>query len=83
MGSSGKKRTTRAKLDREGKLRQKRVDKESRRSARKLAAADEPSHVVFRSEELIEGSPRFDDMPLGAGQEPAAAAISDAASPGS
>jgi hypothetical protein len=39
MGSSGKKRTTMAKLNREGKLREKRVEKESRKTARKLSAA--------------------------------------------
>ncbi len=38
MGSSGKKRTTMAKLNRESKLRDKRADKEARKTARKLAA---------------------------------------------
>ena len=49
MGSSGKKRTTMAKLNRESKLRDKRADKEARKTARKLTAANndllpEPSH---------------------------------------
>lgn len=39
MGSSGKKRTTMAKLNREGKLREKRVEKKARKTARKLSAA--------------------------------------------
>ena len=39
VGSSGKKRTTMAKLNREGRLREKRVDKEARKAARKLSAA--------------------------------------------
>jgi hypothetical protein len=39
LGSSGKKRTTMAKLNREGRLREKRVEKEARKTARKLSAA--------------------------------------------
>jgi len=40
MGSSGKKRTTMAKLNREHKLRERRRDKEARKDARKQAAAE-------------------------------------------
>ena len=40
MGSSGKKRTTMAKLNRETRLRDKRADKEARKTARKMASAD-------------------------------------------
>jgi hypothetical protein len=43
MGSSGKKRTTMAKLNRETRMRDKRADKEARKIARKLAAADGPA----------------------------------------
>ena len=39
MGSSGKKRTTMAKLNRESKLRDKRIEKQARKDARKQAAA--------------------------------------------
>ena len=42
MGSSGKKKTTMAKLTRERKLRERRLDKQSRKEARKLAAAEGP-----------------------------------------
>jgi hypothetical protein len=38
MGSSGRNGTTMAKLNREGKLREKRADKEARKAARKLNA---------------------------------------------
>lgn len=38
MGSSGKTRTTYAKLNRESKLRDKRAEKEARKAARKLNA---------------------------------------------
>jgi hypothetical protein len=41
MGSSGKKRTTMAKLNRESKLRDKRADKEARKTARKLNAGND------------------------------------------
>jgi hypothetical protein len=40
MGSSGKKRTTMAKLNRENKLRERRADKQARKDARKQAGAD-------------------------------------------
>ena len=43
MGSSGKKKTTMAKLAREGRLRQRRMDKEARKVARKLAPIDPPT----------------------------------------
>jgi hypothetical protein len=39
MASSGKRKTTMAKLNRESKLRQKRIEKAARKDARKLAAA--------------------------------------------
>lgn len=41
MGSSGKKRTTMAKLNRENKLRERRADKQARKDARKRAAAND------------------------------------------
>jgi hypothetical protein len=40
MASSGKRRTTAAKLNREAKLRERRIDKQARKEARKQAAAD-------------------------------------------
>jgi hypothetical protein len=40
MGSSAKKRTTMAKLNREHKLRERRLDKQARKEARKQAAAE-------------------------------------------
>jgi len=38
MASSGKKKTTMAKLDRERRMREKRMDKQARKDARKYAA---------------------------------------------
>jgi hypothetical protein len=44
MASSSKKRTTMAKLARENKLREKRMEKQARKDARRYAAA-EPPHL--------------------------------------
>jgi hypothetical protein len=40
MASSGKKKTTMAKLTRESRLRERRLDKQARKDARKQAQAD-------------------------------------------
>ena len=40
MGSSGKKKTTMAKLNRERRLLERRVEKQAKKEARKRAAAD-------------------------------------------
>ena len=42
MASSGKRKTTMAKLTRESKLRQRRQDKQAKKEARKLAPALDP-----------------------------------------
>jgi hypothetical protein len=42
MASIGKKKTTMAKLNRETRLRERRLEKEARKHARKLAAANPP-----------------------------------------
>ena len=44
MASSGKKKTTMAKLTRESRLRERRLDKQARKDARKLAATQGPEH---------------------------------------
>jgi hypothetical protein len=46
MASSGKRKTTRAKLTRESKLRDKRAAKEARKIARKEEPADESVEVA-------------------------------------
>ena len=46
MGSSGKRKTTFAKLARESRLRERRVEKQAKKDARKRAAAEQPSQVV-------------------------------------
>lgn len=40
MASSGKKKTTMAKLDRERRMRERRMDKQARKDARRHAAAN-------------------------------------------
>jgi len=40
MASSGKKKTTMAKLNREAKMRERRMDKQARKDARKALAAN-------------------------------------------
>lgn len=56
MGSSGKTRTTYAKLNRESKLREKRLEKEVRKAARKLYAAGETVDSDHPPEERGSGS---------------------------
>ena len=42
MASTGKKKTTMAKLNRESRLRERRLEKQARKRARKQAAAEAP-----------------------------------------
>ena len=54
MGSSGKKKTTMAKLTRERKLRERRIDKQAKKDARKNAPADDsglPSETLTEEDE--------------------------------
>jgi hypothetical protein len=46
MASSGKKKTTMAKLSRESRLRERRLEKEARKQARKQAAAHPPTQPI-------------------------------------
>ena len=43
MASSSKKKTTMAKLNREAAVRERRLEKQAKKNARKQAAADRPS----------------------------------------
>jgi hypothetical protein len=52
MGSTGKKKTTMAKLARESRLRERRAEKEARKEARKHAAAHPP---VLRDDPSVDG----------------------------
>jgi hypothetical protein len=46
MASRGKKKTTMAKLNREARLRERRLDKQARKDARKREEADQPSEAT-------------------------------------
>jgi hypothetical protein len=71
MASSGKKKTTMAKLTRESRLRERRQDKQARKNARKLAAAngesvaeetfpEDPLAGVPLAEDTLTGAPAAD-----------------------
>ncbi|HEY2655036.1 MAG TPA: hypothetical protein VGI55_04550 [Solirubrobacteraceae bacterium] len=45
MGARGKNKTTFAKLAREGKLRERRIEKQAKKDARKREAEDRPAGV--------------------------------------
>jgi hypothetical protein len=49
MASTGKRKTTMAKLARESRLRERRVEKQARKDARKRAAAHPPDQPSDRS----------------------------------
>ena len=59
MASSGKKKTTMAKITRENKVREKRMEKKARKDARKRAAAEDPG--------LPDATTAAGDEPLSAG----------------
>jgi hypothetical protein len=47
MASSGKKKTTMAKMQRENKVRERRAQKKHRKDARKLEAASQPGGIII------------------------------------
>jgi len=57
MASSGKKKTTMAKLMRESRQRERRQDKLARKEARKLGLADSPDEPDAALEPLVAGVP--------------------------
>lgn len=46
MASSGKRKTTMAKIAREGRLRERRMDKQAKKDARKRLPADQPGESL-------------------------------------
>jgi hypothetical protein len=65
MGSTGKKRTTMAKLNRESRLREKRAEKQARKAARRsMAESDSPQEAFSEHEhELGAGPVALDPSP--------------------
>jgi hypothetical protein len=60
MGSSGKRKTTMAKLNRERRLIEKRVEKQARKDARKRAAAEGQPDP---SDDTLTGNPEESTQP--------------------
>jgi hypothetical protein len=52
MASKGKKKTTMAKLNREAKLRERRLDKQARKDARKREAAEPPPYPPTSNDDV-------------------------------
>lgn len=77
MGSSGKTRTTFAKLSRESKLRDKRAEKEARKAARKLDAAGATGDFSDPPQGLGIGSSDPDARNADGPEEATDAAVSD------
>ena len=73
MASGGKKKTTMAKLNRESKLRERRLDKQARKDARRYAATQEPVAAV----DPLTGEPREPGVAQD-GAEDAVPALADA-----
>jgi hypothetical protein len=77
MASSGKKKTTMAKLTRENKLRERRLDKKAKKDARKLGLLPNPNGL----EETLSEATDESGLPLpDAGQdarEPVGQALAD------
>lgn len=66
MASNGKKKTTMAKLTRETKLRERRLDKQAKKDARKRAAADPSAHVAALAGDTLDGG---EPVPAGVSEE--------------
>lgn len=62
MASSGKRKTTMAKLNRERKLRERRIDKQAKKDARKLAGPDQHEH--FGDEHFGDALNGAEDQPI-------------------
>ena len=68
MASSGKKKTTMAKLSRESRLRERRVEKKARKDRRQRAAEDNPGAL---GDTMVDGEPTADgEAPIGDNRQP-------------
>jgi hypothetical protein len=61
MASNGKRKTTMAKLNRESKLRERRMEKHARKDARKRTAADQDAAPSDVTEDTEDSSPESVD----------------------
>jgi hypothetical protein len=67
MASGGKKKTTMAKLNRESKLRERRLDKQARKDARKLAAS-QPDELAEPLTDQFGNPVEIDEFPVAIGE---------------
>jgi hypothetical protein len=74
MASSGKKKTTMAKLNRESRMRERRLDKQARKDARKLEAA----RVANGPDDALTGVETDESAPADRQPEAVAPALVDA-----
>jgi hypothetical protein len=65
MASSGKKKTTMAKLTRESRLRERRLDKQAKKDARKNAPAESSEQPGGGLEPTLDGSGESEPSPAG------------------
>jgi hypothetical protein len=84
MGSSGKKKTTMAKLARENRLRERRLNKQARKDARKLASSAGPDvqEGPLEGPEVQATSSEATPVALAPAVQPSAAVDHEAASNG-
>jgi hypothetical protein len=82
VGSTSKRRTTRAKLNREAKLRDKRVDKQARKAARRLSGVTDQMVPLSGPAEPGSASDAFDSDGRGGAEAELAADTSERERPG-
>jgi hypothetical protein len=63
MASSGKKKTTMAKMDRENRVRERRAEKKAKKDARKLVGVDQPANGDLLGSDPLTGDPAAGDAP--------------------
>jgi hypothetical protein len=77
MASNGKKKTTMAKLTRETKLRERRLDKQAKKDARKRAAAEGPAEVAVLAGDDEDLTTDGTEEEPGTGIEPVTSALQE------
>jgi hypothetical protein len=65
MASSGKKKTTMAKMDRENRVRERRAEKKAKKDARKLVWVDQPANGDPLTGDPLTGDPLTGDPASG------------------
>jgi hypothetical protein len=71
MASSGKKKTTMAKMDRENRVRERRAEKKAKKDARKLVGVDQPTNGDPLGIDPSTGEPLTGDQLPGDAVDPA------------